>query len=100
MTTMLKSNCNIPTASASRYLQQLCKHWAAKFTVEFDPQQGRIETPDGWLLEMKADDAALHVTAGAADAETLTHWQDIIAKHISRFGFREELTYDWQPAEN
>ena len=36
------SETRVPTASASRYLQQLCKHWSHKFTVEFTPEQGRI----------------------------------------------------------
>ena len=26
----------VPTAHASRYLQQLCKHWSHKLPVEFD----------------------------------------------------------------
>ena len=37
------SQARIATPLASRYLQQLCKHFAHKLPVEFDPQRGRIE---------------------------------------------------------
>ena len=30
------STATVPTKSASRYLQQLCKHWAHNLEVEFD----------------------------------------------------------------
>lgn len=36
---MLVSEARIPTASASKYLQQLCKHWSHKFQVEFTPEK-------------------------------------------------------------
>lgn len=32
----------IPTAEASRYLQQLCKHWSHKLDVSFTPNDGRV----------------------------------------------------------
>ena len=39
---MPASQATVPTASASRYLQQLCKHWSHKFAVEFTPEHGTI----------------------------------------------------------
>ena len=38
---MPQSEARIATASASRYLQQVCKHWSHKFAVEFTPEHGR-----------------------------------------------------------
>ena len=35
---MPRSQATVTTASASRYLQQLCKHWSHKFAVEFTPE--------------------------------------------------------------
>ncbi|UXU74718.1 MULTISPECIES: DUF2218 domain-containing protein [unclassified Paracoccus (in: a-proteobacteria)] len=93
--TMDRSTCRVATPHASRYLQQLCKHWAHKFQVSFDPQQGRIELPDGRLLEMTASAAELHLCATAPAAD-MAQFQDIIAKHIAGFGFREQLVFDWQ----
>ena len=41
----------VPTASASRYLQQLCKHWSHKFAVVFDAQHGHIPLPMGSAVD-------------------------------------------------
>jgi uncharacterized protein len=35
----------VPTNSASRYLQQLCKHWAHNMAVEFTPERGTVVFP-------------------------------------------------------
>ncbi len=36
---MHMSEARVPTASASRYLQQICKHWSHKFAVEIHPRE-------------------------------------------------------------
>ncbi len=35
----LSSTALVPTKSASRYLQQLCKHWSHNLAVSFTPEQ-------------------------------------------------------------
>jgi hypothetical protein len=86
----------VPTAHASRYLQQLCKHWAHKFPVEFTPLNGRIEMSAG-VLVLDADPEALglRLTAEPADLERM---EGVVAAHLQRFAFREELAFDWKPA--
>ena len=59
MTTL---TCTVPTESASRYLQQLCKHWSHKFEVKFDPKAGHVALPFG-PLELTATDDALLIEA-------------------------------------
>ena len=39
------ATAEVPTASGSRYLQQLCKHWAHNLAVEFDTQQDKVTFP-------------------------------------------------------
>ncbi len=39
---MTVSLADVVTAHASRYLQQLCKHWSHKFSVSFDERQGKV----------------------------------------------------------
>ena len=95
---MMRSTCDTPTDHASRYLQQLCKHWMHKFAVEFDAQAGRIALADDVALAMRADPAALHLELDAPDADTLERWQVVVANHLERFGFREELVFDWKAA--
>lgn len=91
---MPMSKATVATEHASRYLQQLCKHWGHKFTVEFTPTDGRIDLGEGRIVEMTADDKALKITLEAADLERL---QQVVVDHIVRFAFREELVFDWQP---
>ena len=87
----------VPTEKASRYLQQLCKHWAHKFPVEFDPHHGAIQLSLGRTV-MDADEKALHIAVAADDAVTLKRLEAVVTDHIKRFAFREELTFDWQQA--
>ena len=46
----------VPTEHASRYLQQLSKHWSHKFDVNFDAHKSAIAFPMGALrMEAQAD---------------------------------------------
>jgi len=88
----------MPTENASRYLQQLCKHWSHKFAVEFDPARGRVELPSG-VAEFAAGDMALVVTCVVNPGADMARLQQVIADHLGRFAFREgppEMT--WGPA--
>jgi len=64
---MPASQARVPTASASRYLQQVCKHWSHKFAVEFTPQKGRIPFADGRVCDLEATDDTLTMRAQAPD---------------------------------
>jgi hypothetical protein len=87
----------IPTESASRYLQQLCKHWSHRLEVAFDPAHGTIGFPDGAAATLDAGPEALTVAITAPDAETLERMKQIVAVHLDRFAFREApLPFDWQ----
>lgn len=44
---MSVSVARVPTLSASRYLQQLAKHWSHKMEVVFTPEEGRSSFPTG-----------------------------------------------------
>jgi hypothetical protein len=86
----------LATPHASRYLQQLCKHWAHKFPVEFTPQNGRIEMSAGVLiLDADAEGLTLRLAAAPEDLERM---QAVVADHLKRFAFRETLEFDWRPA--
>ena len=90
---MSTATARLPTAHASRYLQQLCKHWSHKFAVDFTPANGRIEMSAGVLiLDADADGLGLHLSAAP---EILSRMEDAVAEHLKRFAFREELRFDW-----
>ncbi|HZU65015.1 MAG TPA: DUF2218 domain-containing protein [Novosphingobium sp.] len=92
------SQAIVPTASASRYMQQLAKHWSHKFPVSFDATRASFPLPLG-PVTMLADAAALTVTCEVAEGGDIERLQQVVAEHLNRFAFREgELVFDWQPA--
>jgi len=94
----VRSTAVVPTASASRYLQQLCKHWSHKFAVTFDATQGHVPLPVGGG-DLSAGDMGLTVQCAAATPEDLERMQQVVATHLERFAFREgELVFQWQQA--
>ena len=94
---MSTSTADVTTEHASRYLQQLCKHWAHKFPVTFDPTHGEIELTIGRTV-MDADAATLHIALTASDAAQIDQLERVVEDHIKRFAFREELAFNWQRA--
>lgn len=88
----------VPTAHASRYLQQLAKHWGHKFEVQFTPTEGVIELPLG-QCRLNADDAGLTVHLDGAPDADMDRFKTVVAEHLQRFGHRETLSFDWRAAE-
>lgn len=93
---MASSQATVGTASGSRYLQQLAKHWSHRFEVRFDRQSGHIDFGDGQTVDLSADAAALHVTVTDRDASRLEELERVVADHLKRFAFRENLEFDWR----
>lgn len=94
---MPTSHADVATEHASRYLQQLCKHWAHKFPVEFDPNHGVIDLTMGRTV-LDADAATLHIAVTTDEAGAIERMETVVADHIKRFAFREELVFDWKQA--
>jgi hypothetical protein len=88
------------TASGSKYLQQLCKHWGHKFEVEFSKTRGQVRFPSAVAtLEASAD--ALLVTVETEDAEAVERLREVVVEHLDRFAFREApLPFEWSATEN
>lgn len=87
---MPSSTARLTTANGSRYLQQLCKHFAHKIDVEFTPTHGEIKFSFGTAV-LDADADGLRMIAQADDAEKLEQTQRVIESHLLRFAFREEI---------
>lgn len=95
-TSSVETHASVATGSASRYLQQLCKHWSHKFAVAFDATAGSVPFGNGGELRMTATADALLVSVTAPDAETAVRLQGVVAEHLDRFAFREApLGFDW-----
>jgi hypothetical protein len=85
------AHANISTASASRYLQQLCKHWSHRFAVEFTPEHGRIPFDESRTCTLDASETGLALRIEAPDEATLERTEGVVIEHLKRFAFREDL---------
>jgi hypothetical protein len=90
---------NPATEHASRYLQQLCKHWSHKFEVSFTPEAGEIVLPLG-TVELKAEADQLEITLRPLDGADLEKFKQVIEEHLDRFAHKEApLEYSWRAAD-
>jgi len=96
----MQSQAIIQTAHAKRYLGQFCKHFAHKLPVELDPAlaSGQVRFGAG-VCRLAADEDALTMEVGAESGESVAALQDVVARHLVRFAFREELSMVWLPAK-
>lgn len=89
----------VPTQSASRYLQQLAKHWSHKMEVSFSEQEARIAFPNGATLDLRADSETLDVRLAVPEEGDVARMEEVVSSHLDRFAFREApLTFDWREA--
>jgi hypothetical protein len=91
---MNSSEARITTERASIYLQQLCKHFAHRLPVEFTPERGQITFSSG-TCRLAANSDVLTLEAESADAAQLAQLQDVVARHLLRFAFRDPPTITW-----
>ncbi len=105
---MINSDVHVPTAHASRYLQQLCKHWSHNLTISFDETRGTVTFPRNargadWpgdaTLVMQARDDGLDCHLEASAPGQLEALKGAVSRHLDRFAFREApLPFDWRDA--
>jgi uncharacterized protein len=95
---MFTSTAVVATDAAPRYAKQLLAHLGRKAGVE--PIEGE---PDAGLLRLSAGTGIVRprggelvLEASAADAESLALVEDVLARHLERFGARRELTVSWR----
>ena len=63
--------------------------------MEGEPDGGRLVFERGTGTVRPAADHLLLV-AEAADEESVRHVEDVLARHLERFGARRELVVTWQ----
>jgi hypothetical protein len=104
----ITATAQVPTAHASRYLQQLCKHWQHNLTVVFNADHGTIafprdargaDWPGDALVTLTAAPETLGVRIDASVDGQLDALKGAVARHLDRFAFREApLAFPWEPA--
>jgi hypothetical protein len=95
---VLTSTAVVPTDAAARYAKQLLAHLGRKAGVEAvdgDPEAGRLTLSAGTGIVRPRGDHLL-LEALADDAESLALVEDVLGRHLERFGARRELTVSWR----
>ena len=91
----VRSVAEIATPLAGRYLTQLCKHFEHKCPVSHEAGSGSIGFVAG-ECRLLAEAGVLTLACEAADAALLEQVQDVVARHLLRFAFREEMRIEWR----
>ena len=100
---MMLSTAIVSTDASARYGKQLLSHLGHKVQVEslpdVPPPAGRLlfAYGVGTVLPMPGQ---LVLRATAADPESLARVQDVLQRHLEKFGARRELVVSWGPAES
>ena len=103
--TTVTASALVPTESASKYLQQLCKHWSHNLQVEFTPENGTVvfprdargaDHPGDAVVTFDVAEGGLNVRIDASSDAQLDGLKGAVARHLDRFAFREApLAVDW-----
>lgn len=94
---MLASTATVTTPKAAGYAAQLANHFGHRIPARFEGSDGEITFAMG-SCRLHAEGARLELTVTGATPDAITQLQDVVARHLLRFAFREELAIDWQPA--
>ncbi len=121
---MTTAEARVQTERASRYLAQLCQHVTsisargpailrhrkrhgpghlaqpagAPPRAEWTETHGTLTFPGGTItLQVTLD--ALIVRADAATAPDLQRAQEMVGRHLAKYGRRDQLTVAWRPLE-
>ena len=93
-----RSIADVPTDAAARYAKQLLAHLGHKVAVEEidgEPLGGRLIFAYGTATVIPGRDS-LTLRAAAADSESLARVQDVVSRHLQRFGARRALVVEWR----
>jgi hypothetical protein len=95
---VLQSTAVVATDAPERYAKQLLAHLGRKNTVESihgESHGGRLVFAYG-TGTVRPQGNHLVLEAAATDADSLAHVEDVLARHLERFGARRELVVTWE----
>jgi uncharacterized protein len=94
----MRSIAIVATDAPERYAKQLLAHLGRKDTVERvagERQGGRLVFDYG-TATVRPEDNRLVLEAAADDVESLAHVEDVLGRHLERFGAKRELVVTWR----
>lgn len=91
---MFETTLFTETENASRYLQQLAKHWSHRFEVMFDTRSAHITFSDGKSVTLEAVAKGLQLVTLCPDEADSKDLESVVIEHVKRFAFKEDLVFD------
>ncbi|MBB1499586.1 DUF2218 domain-containing protein [Paracoccus sp. MC1862] len=93
------STARYPTPNATKYVQQLAKHFGHKIEVRSDADSADFEMEAG-SVRLSAQDGAFVAQVEAEDAKGIINLRYVVDKHLVIFAFRDGFTgLDWRMAD-
>lgn len=89
-----RSEARVETTMPSRYLTQLCKHFEHKLAVAQNGQRGSIVFSGG-TCALEAEERVLVLRVSAEDEIARERLEDVVARHLLRFAFRDPPAVLW-----
>ncbi|HEY8302368.1 MAG TPA: DUF2218 domain-containing protein [Jatrophihabitans sp.] len=92
---MSTSSASVATDRPGRYAKQLASHLSRRTETGWDETAGR-----GWVTlgtgraELVAADGSLDLSIEADEAD-LARFEDVLGRHLVRFGTKDELIVQW-----
>ena len=92
---MPRSEARVVTDRPHRYAKQLASHLGRRVRTEWSEETGtgRLDFPFG-TGTLTAEPGAL-LAAVEGDAEHLERLEDVVGRHLVRFGGKDELLVEW-----
>ena len=90
----LTARADVPTDVPERYAKQLVAHLGRKLEWTTAGPLSTATIGTGTAV-VEVGDGVLTLHAEAPDGESLAHVQDVLGRHLERFGQRNELVVTW-----
>ncbi len=86
------------TERAARYAKQLGGHWGRKGSVLEQDGATVITFHSGQVVTMTPEPATLWIEVSVPEDMDVDRFAAVVADHLVRFGSRDELVVEWEPA--
>jgi hypothetical protein len=91
----MQSTATVVTDRPARYIKQLVSHLGHRLSTELADDGTAVITASGGEATLVPTDGAILATVVADEAASLAQVQDLVARHLVRFGNADELTVTW-----
>jgi hypothetical protein len=91
---MRTSHASVPSERADRYVKQLLSHLGRKAGVTLTGDGHRLSLSAGTCV-VRSVQGRIELTAEAETEQALHAVEDVVARHLVRFGQRDELRITW-----